>query len=94
MQIDEETVSLLARTSRALAKLDAESSKVPNMDMFISMYVRKEALLSSQLEGTQATLEDVLDPSNEKNANQDVSDVIRYIEATEFDIAKMRKLPL
>ena len=34
--------------------------------MFISMYVRKEALLSSQLEGTQATLEDVLDPSNEK----------------------------
>ena len=65
LQIDEETVSLLARTSRALAKLDAESSKVPNMDMFISMYVRKEALLSSQLEGTQATLEDVLDPSNE-----------------------------
>lgn len=94
LQIDEETVSLLARTSRALAKLDAESSKVPNMDMFISMYVRKEALLSSQLEGTQATLEDVLDPSNEKNANQDVSDVIRYIEATEFALAKMRKLPL
>lgn len=62
--------------------------------MFISMYVRKEALLSSQLEGTQATLEDVLDPSNEKNANQDVSDVIRYIEATEFALAKMRKLPL
>lgn len=94
LQIDEETVSLLSRTSRALAKLDAESSKVPNMDMFISMYVRKEALLSSQLEGTQATLEDVLDPSNEKNANQDVSDVIRYIEATEFALAKMRKLPL
>lgn len=94
LQIDEETVSLLARTSRALAKLDTESSKVPNMDMFISMYVRKEALLSSQLEGTQATLEDVLDPSNEKNANQDVSDVIRYIEATEFALAKMRKLPL
>lgn len=62
--------------------------------MFISMYVRKEALLSSQLEGTQAILEDVLDPSNEKNANQDVSDVIRYIEATEFALAKMRKLPL
>ena len=94
LQIDEETVSLLSRTSRALAKLDAETSKVPNMDMFISMYVRKEALLSSQLEGTQATLEDVLDPSNEKNANQDVSDVIRYIEATEFALAKMRKLPL
>ena len=58
------------------------------------MYVRKEALLSSQFEGTQATLEDVLDPLIEKNANQNVADVINYIKATEFALDRMNSLPL
>ena len=47
------------------------------------MYVRKEALMSSQIEGTQATLEDVLDPMIEDNANRNVADVVNYIKATE-----------
>lgn len=58
------------------------------------MYVRKEALLSSQIEGTQATLEDVLDPLIEQNANQNVSDVINYIKATEFALNRLETLPL
>ena len=64
------------------------------MSLFISMYVRKEALLSSQIEGTQATLEDVLDPLVEQNANQNVSDVINYIKATEFALNRLETLPL
>jgi Fic family protein len=58
------------------------------------MYGRKEALMSSQIEGTQATLEDILDPSIDKNANRDVAEVINYIKATEFAIKRLKELPL
>ena len=64
------------------------------MDLFISMYVRKEALLSSQIEGTQCTLDDILDPLRDENANQNVSDVVNYIRATEFAIKRLNSLPL
>ena len=64
------------------------------MNLFVSMYVRKEALLSSQIEGTQATLEDVLDPLIEKNTNQNVADVINYIKATEYALQRLDTLPL
>jgi Fic family protein len=58
------------------------------------MYVRKEALMSSQIEGTQATLEDILDPSVDENVNRDVAEVINYIKATEFTIKRLKELPL
>jgi Fic family protein len=51
-------------------------------------------LLSSQIEGTQATLEDVLDPKISQNANRNVVDVIHYITATEFAIGRLKELPL
>lgn len=94
IEIDEEMISLLTAATKALATLDTLSSYIPNMNMFVSMYVRKEALLSSQIEGTQATLEDVLDPLIEKNANQNVADVINYIKATEFALERLNSLPL
>jgi Fic family protein len=58
------------------------------------MYVRKEALMSSQIEGTQATLEDVLDPLLDANANRNVADVVNYIKATEYAINRLNTLPL
>lgn len=58
------------------------------------MFVRKEALMSSQIEGTQATLEDVFDPMLDENANRDVVDVINYIKAIEFAINRMEELPI
>lgn len=94
IEMDSETVSLLTDASKALAMLDTMSSYIPNMSLFVSMYVRKEALLSSQIEGTQATLEDVLDPLVSKNANQNVADVVNYIKATEFALERMNTLPL
>ena len=87
-------VSQLTSATKALATLDTLSSYIPNMNLFVSMYVRKEALLSSQIEGTQATLEDVLDPLIEKNANQNVADVVNYIKAAEFALERMNTLPL
>ena len=94
IDMDNEMVSLLTGATKALATLDTLSSYIPNMNLFVSMYVRKEALLSSQIEGAQATLEDVLDPLIEKNANQNVADVVNYIKATEFALERMNTLPL
>lgn len=94
LNMDDEMVSQLTGATKALATLDTLSSYIPNMNLFVSMYVRKEALLSSQIEGTQATLEDVLDPLIDKNANQNVADVVNYIKATEFALERMKTLPL
>ncbi|MBE7021504.1 MAG: Fic family protein [Ruminococcaceae bacterium] len=94
INMDVEMISLLTDATKALATLDTLSSYIPNMNLFVSMYVRKEALLSSQIEGTQATLEDVLDPLIEKNTNQNVADVINYIKATEFALERLNSLPL
>jgi Fic family protein len=58
------------------------------------MYVRKEALLSSQIEGTQATMDDILDPKVESNANQHVADVVNYIKATQYARERLKELPL
>ena len=58
------------------------------------MYVRKEALMSSQIEGAQATLEDILDPMLDTNTNRNVADVVNYIKATEFAIERLQTLPL
>lgn len=57
-------------------------------------YFHFEVLLSSQIEGTQVTLEDMLDPLIEKNVNRNVADVINYIKATEFALDRMHTLPL
>ena len=91
---DSEMVELLVKANKQLALLEGISTRIPNVNLFISMYVRKEALMSSQIEGTQATLEDILDPLIEKNKNLDIGDVINYIKTTEFAIARLKELPL
>ena len=92
--LDAEGVELLVAAHRQLALLEGLAARIPNMELFVSMYVRKEALLSSQIEGTQATLEDVLDPLVDVNANRDVADVVNYIRTTEFALRRRRELPL
>ena len=94
LEFDTETIALLVKANKQLALLDGLSSRIPNVNLFISMYVRKEALMSSQIEGTQATLEDILDPLIDENANQNVGDVINYIKATEFAVSRLKELPL
>ena len=92
--LDAEGVELLVAAHRQLALLEGLAARIPNMELFVSMYVRKEALLSSQIEGTQATLEDVLDPLVDVNVNRGVADVVNYIRATEFALRRRRELPL
>ncbi len=92
--IDDEMLRLLIETNRHIAQLDTASKLIPSAELFITMYVRKEALLSSQIEGTQCTLEDVLDPELDVNVNADVSDVVNYIKATQFAIDRLSVLPI
>ena len=92
--IDTEMQHLLIDAHRKLALLNGLSDRIPNKDLFISLYVRKEALVSSQIEGTQCTLEDVLNPEIDENANADVSDVVNYVRAINFAIRRLEDLPL
>lgn len=94
IQLDEEMGKLLIEANRKLVQLDTIAELLPNAELFISMYVRKEALISSQIEGTQCTLDDVLDPEIDTNANLDVADVINYMKATSYALSRLETLPL
>ena len=94
IEVSGELLTKLIDANKKIATLEGLSSRIPNMELFISMYVRKEALLSSQIEGTQCTLEDILNPMIEDNTNRDVSDVVNYIRATEFALERLKTLPL
>jgi Fic family protein len=94
VQLDSESLSSLIQANSKITLLEGLSSRIPNIDLFVSMYVRKEALLSSQIEGTQCTLDDILNPLIDQNVNLNVSDVINYIRATEYAIKRLDTLPL
>jgi Fic family protein len=94
VEMNNDIVSLLIKANKTISTLEGISSRIPDMALFVSMYVRKEALMSSQIEGTQATLEDIFDPMIEKNTNRNVADVVNYIKATEYAIKRLNTLPL
>lgn len=94
IELSEDIVGLLVKANSQLAVLESIAARIPNVELFISMYVRKEALMSSQIEGTQATLEDILDPMLDTNTNRNIADVVNYIKATEFAITRLQTLPL
>jgi len=87
-------VQKLITANRELVRLDTAAKLIPNTDLFVSMYVRKEALLTSQIEGTQCTLEDILNPKIDTNKNLDVEDVVNYVRAASFALDRMKELPL
>jgi len=97
IQIDAEMVHLLSEADRALGRLDGITSILPNPDLFVGMYVRQEAVLSSQIEGTQSTLEDVLQfeiDAGGDDALKDVSEVVNYVRAMNYGLDRLDKLPL
>lgn len=94
LDLNGEIVKTLSEANRRLAELDTVSRLIPSVDLFVSMYVRKEALLTSQIEGTQCTLDDILDPASPENVNADVSEVINYIQAAQYALQRVEKLPL
>ncbi len=97
VHIDSELAHFLSEADRALGRLDGITSVLPNPDLFVGMYVRQEAVLSSQIEGTQSTLEDVLQfeiNAHGESVPKDASEVVNYVHAMNFGLERLDKLPL
>lgn len=94
LELNSDTLQLLIEASRELTKLNTAAFLIPSTDLFVSMYVRKEALMTSQIEGTQCTLDDILDPDMDTNVNLDVGDVVNYVNAAQYAIQRLQTLPL
>jgi Fic family protein len=95
--MDEEMVRLLSTADRALGRLDGVASVLPNPNLFVAMYVRQEAVLSSQIEGTQSTLEDVIQfelGADGERLPQDVEEVVNYVRAMNHGLNRLGSLPL
>lgn len=93
---DGELSILLEEASLALGELKGLAEIIPNPNFFITMYVRKEALLSSQIEGTQASLVDLIDAETKKDyaIPAEIREVRNYIEALYFGLERVKELPV
>jgi Fic family protein len=95
---DEELTYLLGKATHAVGRLSGLSAIIPDPDLFVYLYVRKEALLSSQIEGTQCSLEDILNPEVETNSGSipspDIEEVSNYVKAMNQGLARLTSLPV
>lgn len=99
INIDPELQTLLSKADLALGRLDGVADILPKdiIDFFILMYVRKEATLSSQIEGTQATFIDVLKAEakiEDLETHKDVDEVLNYIAAMNYGLERLDQIPL
>jgi Fic family protein len=96
IHIDSQMQGLLWRATLALGRLDGSTQTLPNPDLFVAMYVRREAVLSSQIEGTQTTLDDLLEyelDAQGRNLPRDVSEVVNYVQAMNYGLNRLTALP-
>jgi Fic family protein len=88
---------LLSQAALALGRLDGSIQTLPQPDLFVLMYIRKEAVLSSQIEGTQSSLQDLLAAEARiftPNQPNDVDEVVNYISAMNHGISRLSSLPV
>ena len=97
IQYDDERQGLLSLADRKLGRLDGVTQILPNPELFVAMYVKKEAVLSSQIEGTQASFVDVLSTEYNQADDQrhdDVKEVINYVDAMNWGLEQLASFPL
>lgn len=97
IQFTEELQVLLSQADRALGRLDGSIQTLPNPDLFVFMYIRKEAVLSSQIEGTQSSLQDLLAAEAEifsPKRPRDVDEVMNYVSAMNLGLRRLKELPI
>ncbi|MDI9574612.1 MAG: Fic family protein [Bacteroidales bacterium] len=97
IQLEGELQTILSEADQALGRLDGSITIIPNPDLFVAMYVRKEAVLSSQIEGTQSSLQNLLEAEAEilsETAPKDVAEVINYVKAMNYGLERLNELPL
>ncbi len=95
--MDEQMWRLLSQADRAIGRLDGATEVLPNPDLFVAMYVRHESVLSSQIEGTQATLGDLLEyeaASVQRGIPGDVAEVVNHVDAMNYGLERLGSLPL
>jgi Fic family protein len=86
---------LLSEASLGLGRLDGSIQTLPDPDLFVFMYVRKEAVLSSQIEGTQSSLQDLLAAeAHIYTADKDVAEVVNYVRAINYGLERLSHLPV
>ncbi len=93
----EALLQLLSRADQAIGRLDGVALMLPDLELFLYLYVRKEAVLSSQIEGTQSTLSDLLRfelAAGEGAPIDDIAEVSNYVAATRHGIERLHSLPL
>ena len=96
-QLVGELQTLLSLADRAMGRLDGSIQTLPNPDLFVFMYVRKEAVLSSQIEGTQSSLQDLLAAEAHilsPDSPRDVDEVINYVNAMNYGLSRLQELPV
>ena len=94
IEIDDGMLTLLSNADRNLGRLDGATETLPNPDLFVFMYVRKEAVLSSQIEGTQSSLIDFLEfeaGAQRRGLPRDVAEVSNYVDAMNFGLEQIKK---
>lgn len=94
IEYDAEMLRLLSEADRKLGRLDGVTQILPNPELFVAMYVKKEAVLSSQIEGTQASLTDVLELEKKIEKNEDVGEIVNYVAALDYGMKRMQDFPL
>src|SRR5277367_6641226 len=97
VQISGELQTLLSSADLALGRLDGSIQTLPNPDLFVFMYVRKEAVLSSQIEGTQSSLQDLLSAEAQifsPERPRDVGEVLNYVRAMNYGIDRLKDIPV
>ncbi|OGO37328.1 MAG: hypothetical protein A2W35_02515 [Chloroflexi bacterium RBG_16_57_11] len=94
--LNSKTQQLHARATLMLGKLDGITLLLPDLDFFILMYIRKEAARSSEIEGTQATIIDVIksEAQIESRFPHDVERILHYVKAMEYGLKRLETLPL
>ncbi|MBI4096313.1 MAG: Fic family protein [Candidatus Levybacteria bacterium] len=96
IDLSPKTQRLHAKASLMLGKLDGITQLLPDLDFFIFMYIRKEAARSSEIEGTRATMVDVIKTEAEigNKLPEDVDRILHYIKAMNYGLRRVEKLPL
>lgn len=96
MSLTLETTRLLEKANLQVGKLDGITQTLPDLDFFIFMYVRKEAALSSEIEGTKATMVDSIKAELEitQTLPKDVNDILHYIKAMNHGLKRLNEFPL
>ncbi|MBO8169309.1 MAG: Fic family protein [Thermoanaerobacteraceae bacterium] len=96
LKMDNDMLLLLSTADRCLGRLDGITQILPNPDLFVAMYVKKEAVLSSQIEGTQASLIDVLDADDSVDVEKEksIEEIVNYIKAMNYGLTRLEELPL